>query len=81
MKPSEKVALGGALEKLERPKAAERKGQRTDLQPKENFSSGEPTRGERTGKVYDLVGEAVGMSGTVPQRAAAGKARDGNRIK
>lgn len=75
MSPSEKVALGRALEKLERPAAAERKGhgQTAPGRPKnaeENFpGASEPTRGERTGKVYDLVGEAVGMSGPTYKRA------------
>lgn len=74
MTPSEKVSLGRALEELERPKAAERKaatqpnpGQRVG---EEKFSS-PTTRGDRTGKTYDLVGESVGMSGVTYQRAKA----------
>ncbi len=67
MKPSEKVALGLALEELERPKAAERKSASLKQNREENFSS----RCERTGKVYDLVGEAVGMSGPTYKRAKA----------
>lgn len=72
MKPSEKVALGLALEELERPAAAERKGhgQTAPGKPKnaeENFS--QASQGERTGKVYDLVGESVGMSGPTYKRA------------
>lgn len=69
MAPSEKVSLGSALEELERPRARARQGARTDLQPQEKFSSG--SMGERTGKVYDLVGEAVGMSGPTYKRAKA----------
>lgn len=63
MTPSEKVALGLALEELERPKAQER-----ILAAQNNNAAREifPSRGERTGKVYDLVGEAVGMSGPTP---------------
>lgn len=73
MAPSEKVALGLKLEELERPKAAERKAANLALSPnhdgRENFSS--PSRGTRTGKVLDLVGEAVGMSGVTYHRAKA----------
>lgn len=71
MSPAEKVALGRALEELERPAAAERKA-RPGQPREEKFSSqAEPSRGERTGKVYDLVGEAVGMSGPTYKRAKA----------
>ena len=59
MKPSEKVALGLALEELERPKAAERVHARAACT--RNLTACQIRRG-RTGKVYDLVGEAVGMS-------------------
>jgi ParB-like chromosome segregation protein Spo0J len=75
MRPSEKVALGRALEELERPRALERKAA-TQAKPGEgrvgegNFSSPENI-GERAGKVYDLVGEAVGMSGPTYKRAKA----------
>ena len=60
--PSEKVALGRELEKLERPKAEERMAAtlKQNATAREIFPSG--SRGERTGKVYDLVGEAVGMA-------------------
>lgn len=60
---AEKLALGKALEELERPRAAARKGARTDLQPEEKFSLGE------NGKVDDLVGETLGMSGVTYFRA------------
>lgn len=72
MTPSEKVALGQALEELERSKAQGRKAA-TQAKPGEgrvggvNFSS--PSRSERTGKVYDLVGESVGVSGPTYKRA------------
>jgi len=78
MTPSEKVALGRELEKLERGPAARRKteGQRLGglarHQLEGNFpSSSETTLGDRTGKVYDLVGEAVEMSGPTYKRAKA----------
>jgi hypothetical protein len=55
---SEKVSLGKALEELERPKAKERQGTRTDLaEHSENF-----TEGSRP-PVRELVGAALGMSG------------------
>jgi ParB family chromosome partitioning protein len=57
MRPSEAASLGLALEELERPKAAGRKGARTDLQPGANFAPGSDC-----GKVNDIVGPAVGMS-------------------
>jgi ParB family chromosome partitioning protein len=70
MKPSEKVALGLVLEPLEHANAAQRKGGRPS-KTEENFSSvSEPSDGS-TGKVYDLVGEAVGMSGPTYKRAKA----------
>jgi len=51
--------VGRALEELEIPKAAERKGARTDLQPGGKLP---PSTGP-TGKTRDIVGSAVGMSG------------------
>lgn len=72
MKPSEKVALGLALEELERPAAAERKAAIASRDEKGRATTTEekfPSVGERTGKVYDLVGESVGMSGTTYSRA------------
>lgn len=54
--PSEAVALGRDLEKLERPAASQRQGTRTDLQHSGNFP-------ERSGDTRDKVGPAVGMSG------------------
>lgn len=39
--PSEAVAIGRALEPMERKAAAERQGTRTDLQASENFTGGE----------------------------------------
>lgn len=64
------TSLGMALEELERPKAQERQGRRTDLEPQGKFSSGP----ERTGKVYDLVGEAVGMRGPTTRNAPPARA-------
>jgi ParB family chromosome partitioning protein len=61
MKPTEKVALGRALEALN-PRG---QGMRTDLPTSENFP--EVQRGE----TRDIVGEAVGMSGVTYQRAKA----------
>jgi hypothetical protein len=61
MKPSEKVALGRALEPLERPKAAERM----------TLGKVSPGSESSTGKTYDLVGGAVGMSGPTYKRAKA----------
>lgn len=54
--PSEAVALGRDLEKLERPAASQRQGTRTDLQHSGNFP-------ESSGDTRDKVGPAVGMSG------------------
>lgn len=63
MTPSEKVALGMALEELERPRAAQRqiesRGNRA-----ENFTA-RPDRGY----TREIVGESVGMSGPTYQRA------------
>jgi ParB-like chromosome segregation protein Spo0J len=62
MTASELYALGKALEELERPKAAERQGARTDLYP--TSGSGEP-KVERT---REAVGEGMGISGGQWQR-------------
>lgn len=62
---SEKVALGSALEALERPKALDRMGDRTDL------TSG-PTGPQVTqshSRVRDVVGPAVGLSSRTYERA------------
>lgn len=62
MKPSEKVALGIALEELERPKAAEReRAGRAPSGPGSGGSTGHETR--------ETVGAALGMSGTTYDRA------------
>lgn len=63
MKPSEKAALGRELEKLEAPKAAERKG-RPGRERSEKFSGH-----SNKGRTRDLVGAALGMSGITYQRA------------
>lgn len=69
MRPSEKVALGRALEALERPRAAERRLatlKQGDSRP-ENFSERGPK--DRSGDTRELVGGAVGMSGPTYERA------------
>lgn len=65
--PSEKVALGIELEKLERPKASERKKstQGNRQSGAEKFSA--PEKGD----TRDKVGGAIGMSGVSYQRAKA----------
>jgi len=79
MRPSEKASLGLALEELERPKAAARKGRRTDLEPKANFVPGSD---EPCGKLNDIVGAAVGLSRTTYHRAkfVVVAARDGTDL-
>jgi ParB-like chromosome segregation protein Spo0J len=61
MTPSELVSLGRALEELERPKARERQGERTDLQPS----------GRAPGKLdtRDAVAAGLGISGSTYERA------------
>jgi len=61
----ERVELGRAIEALERPKARERMGARTDLQPSGKFPEGEE------GRTRDRVGEAVGWSGRTYEKAVA----------
>jgi ParB-like chromosome segregation protein Spo0J len=64
MTPSELIALGKALEELERPKARERQGERTDLTScSREHEVAQPTR------TRNIVGDAVGMSGATYQRA------------
>lgn len=64
LKPSEMVEMGRRLEELEKPKAEERKGQRTDLEPSGNF----PPSSDG-GKTRDIVGEALGVSGKTYEAA------------
>lgn len=66
MIPSERVALGRALEALEVPAARARQGRRSDLEPCETVtqSSSEP-------RVREKIGTAVGWSGVTYQRAKA----------
>jgi hypothetical protein len=52
------TALGLALEELERPKAKERQGTRTDLQ-----LPGETPESPRSGETREIVANAVGTSG------------------
>lgn len=71
MTPGEKASLGMALEALERPKAQERVAA-TQAKPGDRVGSGKisgPTG--RRGEVRQIVGAAVGLSGTTYQRAAA----------
>lgn len=77
MTPGEQVSLGRELEALERPRAeqskrdgaAKARAKKVGIVDEAKFPPS--TRGERTGKVYDLVGEAVGMSGPTYKRAKA----------
>ena len=55
--PSEAVAIGEALELLEREAARERQGTRTDLEPSAKLAEG-------TGETRDKVAEMVGMGHT-----------------
>jgi DNA adenine methylase len=64
--PSEAVAIGLALEALEREQARERQGTRTDLPG----PSGKFPEGSR-GQTRDKVASAVGMSGRTYERARA----------
>src|SRR5690606_23867993 len=64
MTPSEKVALGKALEALERPRAEARE--------RAGIPSGKLPEGSgRRGEVREIVGEAIGMSGRTFERAKA----------
>ena len=65
MKPSEKVALGLALEELEKPKARERKTGRPPISP----DPGAHTLDGDAGRVREVVGPAVGLSGKNYDRA------------
>ena len=60
--PSEAVAIGRALEPLEREAAKERSGTRTDLEPPENFTGG---------NALDRVASTVGMSRPTYSKAKA----------
>ena len=60
--PSEAVAIGLALEPMEREAARERSGMRTDLEPAEKVS---------TGRALDKVAGAVGMSRPTYAKAKA----------
>jgi ParB family chromosome partitioning protein len=62
--PSEAVSISRALKALERPKAKERQGTRTDLpEHRGKFPQGSE------GKTRDKVAEAVGMSGRTLEKA------------
>jgi ParB-like chromosome segregation protein Spo0J len=72
MKPTEKVALGRALEELEAPRAMERK-QASQLSGRDEHGDhlgAENFTGPK-GDTRDIVGAAVGMSGPIYQRAKA----------
>lgn len=72
MKPSEKVALGRALEELERGCAAARK-RATQAKPGQQVGQGSEnfTAPIARGETREIVGGAVGMSGPTYQRAKA----------
>lgn len=63
--PTELVALGARLLELERPKAEERKGTRTDLQPAGNLPAGE------AGRATEKVAAALGTSRRTYEKAKA----------
>lgn len=65
--PSEAVAIGGKLEKLEKQSAKERQGNRVDIAEKE-LGGNLPRSSEKS---RDKVGEAVGMSGRTYEKAKA----------
>lgn len=67
MPPLDRINLGKAIEAVERPKAQERQGTRTDLADSEEPSGKFP---ESAGETRDRVGEAVGWSGRTYQKAA-----------
>jgi ParB family chromosome partitioning protein len=72
--PSEAVAIGKALEELERPKARERKAQaagRPRGSKKAEAVSGGNLPQQTDGKTRDKVAEAVGMSGRTYEKAKA----------
>ncbi len=69
--PSEAVAIGKAIEELERPKAKERQkehGKTAPGKPK-NTGGNFPPVNEAKGKTRDKVAEAVGMSGRTYEKA------------
>lgn len=69
MAPSEKAALGVELERLEKPKAQERRSRTrkrgTELPVKENFLNG------KKGQTRDIVGKELGWSGRTYAEAKA----------
>ncbi|WP_149113665.1 hypothetical protein [Limnoglobus roseus] len=56
--------MGKRLEALEKPKAEERKGKRTNLEPAGKFPAG-----SSDGEVRDKVGAALGVSGKTYEKA------------
>lgn len=66
---SEKVALGKALEKIEREAAKKRKAQKPGGKQGEKVSPEKFT--EEKGTTRDKIGKAIGMSGPIYQRAKA----------
>lgn len=69
MTVEELVRLGQALEALERPKAEARKAQAPGQPRGEKVSGDQLTTTEADGKTREVVGRALGMSGTTYQRA------------
>ena len=67
--PSEKVAIGKALEELERPKAKERQQESGREFGRGKLGGGKFTQPNDTGKTRDKVAAAVGMSGPTYEAA------------
>lgn len=90
MTPEEKVALGRALEDLERPKARRRQREAIRERDEQGRAVATPEKfpeAATRGEVRDLVGAAVGMSGVTYQRAKAvvsmareGRTPDGEQL-
>lgn len=68
---TELVTLGRSLEDLERPRAAARQAQAPGQPQGQKVSSGRGTGTEEKGETREVVGRALGMSGTTYQRAKA----------
>jgi len=66
--PLEAVAMGRALEELEKPKAQERQSVAGKERGRGKIASGKFTEAKQT---RDIVGEAIGVSGMTYQRAKA----------
>jgi ParB-like chromosome segregation protein Spo0J len=71
MTPSELIALGKALEELERPKARERQENANPegIQTPAAHANSSPPKRDASGYTRNIVSDAVGMSGATYQRA------------